>query len=194
MSKIISLFGTKKIFYGVDKAFQDEPLSDFHDKNLSFFTSRQDRNLDKLINVWKEDIFKKRSDSKLFITPISKDLRKFNIFNRKMLQRDKYIDDIKKSRMIILPGHKSELFCLAALEASELCIPLVTMGIGSLSERVEHGVTGLISNNYSEFSKNILDLYNNDHMWQEIKINLRLRRGNNSWNRAAQNFLKIITI
>ena len=59
--------------------------------------------------------------------------------------------------MIILPGHKAELFCLSALEASELCIPIVTMGIGSLAERVEHGVTGLIAKNERNFQVILLN-------------------------------------
>ena len=49
------------------------------------------------------------------------------------------------------PGHKGEVFCLAAEEAKELCIPIVTMGYGSLKERVDHGVTGYIAKNKNEF-------------------------------------------
>ena len=43
--------------------------------------------------------------------------------------------------------HKGEVFCLAAEEARELCLPIVTMGIGALRERVEHDITGYIANN-----------------------------------------------
>ena len=57
------------------------------------------------------------------------------------------IDDIKKSRIFLIPGHKAELFCLSAQEAKELCVPIVTLGIGSLSERVIHGKTGFIAKN-----------------------------------------------
>ena len=37
-------------------------------------------------------------------------------------------------------------------EGRELCVPIVTMGIGSLSERVEHGKTGFIAQNEKDFS------------------------------------------
>ena len=47
--------------------------------------------------------------------------------------------------MLLVPGHKAELYCLAAEEARELCVPIVTMGIGSLYERVEHEKTGYIA-------------------------------------------------
>ena len=64
-----------------------------------------------------------------------------------MVDRDELIKQLIMSRMIIFPGHKAELFCLAAEEARELCIPVVTLGIGSLSERVIHGKTGFIAKN-----------------------------------------------
>ena len=57
------------------------------------------------------------------------------------------VKDMLKSKVLLVPGHKSELFCIAAEEARELCIPIITLGIGSLSERVEHGVTGYIAKN-----------------------------------------------
>ena len=192
MSNIFSLFGNDIIYYGVEDIFQKTNLSDKIDNNLSFFTSRTDRNLDILIEIWKNDVFKNRSLSKLYVTPIKQDLKNYNIFNRPMLSKPEYINQILKSRMIILPGHKAELFCLAALEASELCIPVVTMGIGSLSERIEHNVTGLVSKNKSEFAKNILEMYQNHELWLKIRQNLISRRGQNTWNNAAKKFYKVL--
>ena len=49
------------------------------------------------------------------------------------------------------PGHKGEVFCLAAEEARELCLPIVTLGYGSLYERVIHNKTGYIAKNLDEF-------------------------------------------
>ncbi len=193
MSKIFSIYDTKIIEYGVDELFETKKISNDKDNNLAFFTSRQDRNLDILIEVWKKKIVKEDSNYKLLITPIEKNLEQFNIFNRKMLNRESFIDQILKSRMIILPGHKAELYCLSALEAAELCIPVVTMGIGSLSERVEHKITGLISKSKNDFAKDILEMYRNDDMWNEIRNNLISRRGQNSWTKAAKSFFKIIS-
>jgi len=192
MSKIFSIYGTDIINYGVDEIFESKKISNYNDNKISFFTSRQDRNLDILIDVWKENIFNKNFDYKLLITPIKENLEQYNIFNRKMLNKEAFIEQISKSRMIILPGHKAELYCLSALEASELCIPIVTMGIGSLSERVEHNITGLISKNKHNFAKDILEMYQNDHMWNEIRNNLISKRGQNSWLTASKKFFEII--
>ena len=46
---------------------------------------------------------------------------------------------------MLVPGHKGEVFCLAAEEARELCIPIVTLGYGSLYERVIHNKTGFLA-------------------------------------------------
>ena len=192
MSKIFSIYGTDIINYGVDEIFERKKITNYNDNKISFFTSRQDRNLDTLIGLWKENIFNKNLDYKLLITPIKENLEQYNIFNRKMLNKEAFIEQISKARMIILPGHKAELYCLSALEASELCIPVVTMGIGSLSERVEHNITGLISKNKRDFAKDILEMYQNDHMWNEIRNNLISKRGQNSWLKASNKFFEII--
>ena len=192
MSKVFSIFGSKIIDYGVDKIFEDKEILPYHNDKLSYFTSRQDRNLDILIDIWKNDIFEKKKNFTLHVTPINEDLRKYNIFNRSMLPRPDFINEISSARMIILPGHTAELYCLAALEALELCLPVVTMGIGSLSERVNHEFNGLISKNYKEFSNNIIELYENDTLWYRLRSNLIANRGKNSWFNAAKKFMEIV--
>ena len=192
MSKFFSLFGTRIIKYGIDSSFENVLLNNNINHNLSIFTSRQDRNLEILINVWINKVFKKKKDANLYITPKKENLTRYNIFNRKLSGRKKYIDDIVKSRLMLIPGHKAELYCLAASEASELCVPIITMGIGALSERVIHGETGLISKNEDDFGKHIIELYNNSTLWNQIRQNLIKKRGQNSWDKASQFFLETI--
>ena len=71
------------------------------------------------------------------------------------------------------PGHKGEVFCLAATEAKELCLPIVTMGYGALNERVEHGITGFIAMNQNEFINYSLDILNNDETYKKLKLLLK---------------------
>ena len=56
MSKIFSIYGTDIIDYGVDEIFETMKISNNKDNKISFFTSRQDRNLDILVEVWKENM------------------------------------------------------------------------------------------------------------------------------------------
>ena len=107
----------------------------------------------------------------------------------KSFQVGKFINQLVKSRVILLPGHKAELFCLAAEEARELCIPIVTLGIGCLKERVEHGVTGYIAKNKEEFSKYTLELFNDDIKWNSFRNNLLKRRSLRTWGKVANDLI-----
>ena len=192
MSKLFSIFGTRIIDYGLDNILLETKLDNNIDNKLSMFTSRPDRNLDLLIDIWKDNIYGNFNDLKLFITPINNDLTRYRIFNRGLLYKKDYIQELIKARVVILPGHKAELYCIAALEAQELCIPIVTMGIGSLRERVEHNVTGLIAENKKQFSDFIIDVFLNDDLWSDLRKNLLIKRGKKNWINASKGFLKTI--
>ena len=109
-----------------------------------------------------------------------------------MVDKNELINDIKNSRMMLVPGHKAELYCLAAEEARELCVPIVTLGIGSLRERVQHGKTGFIAKNIDEFTHYTLELFNNNNLWNEIRQNLFIMRGKYNWKLSAQKFKEVL--
>ena len=194
MSKLFAIYGTKTIDYGLDKVFIDKTVENNIENNLAMFTSRTDRNLDLLIDVWKSSIITKNNELKLYVTPVNNNLEKFGIFNRNFVDKNEFIKQLVKSRVILLPGHKAELYCLAASEAQELCLPIVTMGIGSLSERVEHYTTGLIAKNKKQFSDYIIEIFSNNELWLTFRNNLLSKRGQKTWFNATKNFLKIIKI
>ena len=97
--------------------------------------------------------------------------------------------DLLKSKILLIPGHKSELYCIAAEQAKELCLPIITLGIGALSERVEHGKTGFIAKNEKEFASYAIDLFNNPTIFSEVKNNLLLSRGKNNWKDVANKLI-----
>ena len=82
--------------------------------------------------------------------------------------------------------------CIAAEEARELCIPIVTLGIGSLTERVKHGITGFIAKNYEEFAYYTLKIFEDKILWKRLRNNLIKIRGTKKWNSVAINLLKQI--
>ena len=100
------------------------------------------------------------------------------------------IQDLIKSKVMLLPGHKAELYCIAAEEARELCIPIVTLGIGSLSERVDHGITGFIAKNTDEFANYTLKIFNDYDLWKKIRNNLIELRGTKKWAIVASNLVQ----
>ena len=192
-SKLISLFGTSILDLAVDDIFLNTKLSSHINLNQAIFTSRADRNSALLIKMWKEKIFPNYKNGKLLITPNNNKDFEYNISERKMKSQNHLINDLLNSRIFLVPGHKAELFCLAAEEARELCIPIVTMGIGSLYERVIHKKTGFIAKNEDEFAHYTLELFKNNKLWNKIRSNLLELRGSYNWSNASNNLLKIIT-
>lgn len=189
------MFGFFFMSYGVDQIFTKTKLLDFNliDKKQAIFTSRPDRNLELLIDLWTKQISPIFNQAKLLITPNTFDHKlNTNIYIRELGSRENMINDLLKSRMIILPGHKAELFCLAAEEARELCVPIVTLGIGSLSERVNHNKTGLVAKNKNEFVDFVIELFKNDKLWLSLRSNLIKLRNSRTWDCCAKELLKNI--
>tara|TARA_B100000427_G_scaffold325285_1_gene331861 strand:+ start:126 stop:1106 length:981 start_codon:yes stop_codon:yes gene_type:complete len=186
---LLRLYGYIKVNWGVDAIFINENVEKNQEMNNAIFTSHIDRNLDLLISIWKKNIFPFNKDKKLLITPIERKLDEYNIFNRTFGNKQNLISDLSKSRMLLIPGHKAELFCIAAEEARELCVPIVTLGLGCLGERVNHGETGFIAKNENEFSYYANLLFNDEQIWLKMRENLIKLRGTKKWENIALDFL-----
>ena len=187
---LLKLFGKINLQWAVDPLFLEAEIDDSNVENRAIFTSRRDRNLDILIDIWKKKIFPKNKSIKLFVTPSDLIENNFNIYSRNFDNKISLLKDMLKSKVLLVPGHKGELFCIAAEEARELCIPIITLGIGSLSERVEHGITGFIAKNNDEFAHFTLNIFNNYNLWKELRNNLLNLRGSKKWKTVASNLLK----
>ena len=186
---LLRMFGSEIISWSVDNIFINSELKE-PDPNKAIFTSYADRNLDLLTSIWINHIYHKNNKLKLFVTPNNKDNSKFNIYNRKFGTQKELLNDLIQSKVFLIPGHKAELFCIAAEEAKELCIPSVTLGIGALSERIIHNKTGFIAKNEKEFSNYTLELFSNINTWNEIRKNLISNRNKYNWRIVAENFFK----
>ena len=187
---LLRMFGFFNIDWAVDKIFLEADTNANVINNQAIFTSYSDRNLHLLIKIWKEYIFTQSNNIKLLITPVSSDYTKYNIYNRLFSDKSKLVSDILNSRIYLIPGHKAELYCIAAEEARELCVPIVTLGIGCLKERVNHGITGLIAKNEKEFADYTIQLFNDNVLWNNIKKNLLSLRGSKQWKNIAEQFIK----
>ena len=191
-----SFFGKKIIKLAADYEFINENIDkNFTAKKKAIFTTRSDRNLNFLLSSW-EKIVQRSSNSELYINPpynLSEKESQMNVKLRVKSDKNKLIDELKNSRVMLNPGHKGEVFCLAAIEAKELCLPIVTMGYGALKERVEHGVTGYIANNQNEFIDYSLDILNNDETYKKFRNNLFNKRGMRTYKNVAEDLINIIT-
>jgi len=189
---LLKLFGTINLNWAVDPLFLKTELNENLIENRAIFTSRRDRNLDMLIKLWMKKIFPKNKSVKLYTTPSELIDNNYNIFERNFGDKKLMIQDLVKSKVLLLPGHKAELYCIAAEEARELCIPIITLGIGSLSERVEHGITGFIAKTPEEFADYTLKIFNDENLWKDLRNNLIKLRGTKKWDKVAFNLLSQI--
>lgn len=183
------VFGSEIINWAVDDDCINAKIKNKIDKDKALFTSYPDRNLNKLISTWINYIHVKNKQIKLYTTPTNNNFSKYNIFNRKLVNRKIFIEEMLNTRVFLIPGHVAELYCITAEEAKELCIPIVTFGIGALSERVEHGKTGFIAKNEKEFAHYTIELFTNNSRWNELRSNLINMRNSNNWDIATNNFL-----
>ena len=194
-SFLTSLFGKKILKLAPDYEFIYEKIDINHipDKNC-IFTTKSDRNLDILLEAWSK-IYLLNKDAKLIVNPpykISSELSIQNVKLRNKGEKQDLIKDLKNSKLMLIPGHKGEVFCLAAEEARELCIPIVTMGYGSLYERVEHNKTGYIAKNINEFVHYTHKLLNDEDLYLKFRKNLFNLRNSSNYTNVADDLLKII--
>tara|TARA_B100001057_G_scaffold446760_1_gene485631 strand:- start:1015 stop:2016 length:1002 start_codon:yes stop_codon:yes gene_type:complete len=190
-----SFFGKKTIPITVDPKFLSVKINlDYLPKKQVLYNIRSNRNLDRLIKIWIDKIFPYENNSKLYITPnlinYSDFLKSKNIFLRKIGSRKDMINELNEYRALTYLGHKSDIFTLTAEEAIKLCLPVVTFGIGSLSERVEHNKTGFIANSDEEFAKFTIKLLNDDNFYLDFKKNMFKKRNENNWSFIANEWIE----
>ncbi|MFL2887233.1 MAG: glycosyltransferase [Candidatus Pelagibacter sp.] len=192
-----SPFGKEIIHIAVDYDFINTKIDEnYLPYKNAIFSTRSDRNLNFLLKCW-ESIKVKTGNSNLFINPpflINEKYRNLDVKLRTKGHKSDLIKDLLNSKVMLVPGHKGEVFCLAAEEARELCLPIVTMGYGSLKERVEHGVTGFIANNEKEFIDYSIQLLNDDNLYYKIKKNLIKKRNSRNYKNVAHDLIKILKI
>ena len=194
-SFLTSIFGKKIIKLAPDYEFINETVDINHiPEKKCIFTTKSDRNLNILIKAWNH-LYSLNNDAKLLINPpinLSADLLKKNIQVRNKGEKKDLIRDLKSSKIMLVPGHKGEVFCLAAEEARELCLPIITLGYGSLYERVEHNKTGFIAKNLSEFVNYSHKLLNDNELYLKLRTNLFKLRNSRNYINVADDLLSLI--
>jgi glycosyltransferase involved in cell wall biosynthesis len=84
---------------------------------------------------------------------------------RGSVSRDQLGRELREARVMLIPGVADETFCLAAAEATASGVPLVTLGIGALAERVRDGETGFLVADGKAFSEAAIRLMRDDNLW-----------------------------
>ena len=98
---------------------------------------------------------------------------------------DAVLARLAHTRVVLAPGHVSETFCLAAAEAIAMGVPVVTLGIGSLKERVRDGVDGFVCANYAEMAARTRALLTDDALWLRMHAAGVATRVGRDWKSVA---------
>tara|TARA_B100001245_G_scaffold213633_1_gene179647 strand:- start:133 stop:1137 length:1005 start_codon:yes stop_codon:yes gene_type:complete len=197
-SFLTSFHGKKMIPITVDPKFLNIDIDlNYLPKKKVVYNIRSNRNLDWLLDIWSKKIFPFNKDFELYITPniinYSDKLRAQNVFLRKIGSRSEMIEELKEYRALTYLGHKSDIFTLTCEESAKLCLPLITFGIGSISDRVQHNETGFLAKNDQEFADYTIKLLNNNDFYLDLRKKMHQIRHKNSWvdiaNQWVKNFL-----
>jgi glycosyltransferase involved in cell wall biosynthesis len=78
------------------------------------------------------------------------------------------VKELATVRVQLIPGHRDETYCLAAAEAAAAGVPIVTLGTGSLPERVRDGKTGFIARGREAFVTGVVGLLSDDRLWNAM--------------------------
>ena len=133
-------------------------------KNLFVWSVQRKLGLDELINVWKKKIYSLNSNCELHIFGVNyknNKLIKYNIFCHGRIPRQKLLNFYKKSIGMICLGY-DETFCLNAIEAMKMGLPIVSLGKTALNEIIEDKKNGYLIDNINNIDKPIFNLINLD--------------------------------
>ena len=133
-------------------------------KNLFVWSVQRKLGLDELINVWKKKIYSLNSNCELHIFGVNyknKKQIKYNIFCHGKIPRQKLLNFYKKSIGMICLGY-DETFCLNAIEAMKMGLPIVSLGKTALNEIIEDKKNGYLTDNIDNIDKPIFNLINLD--------------------------------
>ena len=71
-----------------------------------------------------------------------------------------------------------------------MCMPVVTFGIGSVSDRVIHDKTGFIVKSDQEFAEYTLKILDDDNFYLSLKKKMHTLRHKNHWNDIVDMWIK----
>ena len=134
--------------------------TDFKNKKIVWSVQRE-KGLDKIIEIWIRKINKLQPDAELHIFTSSilniDNLKKYNVYFHGKISREKLLNFYKQSFGMICLGY-DETFCLNAIEAMKMGLPVISLGETALNELIINNKNGLKVNNFKNIDRSILKL------------------------------------
>lgn len=161
------------IEHGIDATFLQPPASSTAPPPIAVFASQPGRNLDMVLSAWREYIRPRLPKARLRLyfprSTMSDGLSaEEGIEIAGSVSKPQLAEAYRGARVMIYPGHKEETFCNAAAEAIASGVPVATMGIGALAERVRDGVDGFVAPTVAEMAEGAFRVLSDDALWARM--------------------------
>lgn len=192
-SRLLPFSQRSTIYHGVSDVFRNAAPS-AGQKKIAVWVSQPQRGLKETLDIWTTHIFPRVPDAEFHIFGRVEDhlgpgmarFGEFGVIFHKRASMAELATFYRTARMMIFPGARDETFCLAAAEAQCVGLPVVTRGIGALSERVKHGVNGIIARTDIEVGAAAVRLFNDDELWSMLHQGALCERVTLDWRNAAR--------
>jgi len=184
------------IGHGVAEFFQ--PDRDEIPDPVMVWTSSPHRGLRRVLDLWVDKIAPRVPGGRFLITAQASsvgvdeaELKRAGVEFIGRQPQETLADLLRSARVMFYPGYEDETFCIAAAEAICSGVPVVTQGIGSLSERVRDGQTGYIRHTDEELCEAVVRLLTDDAEWLRMQPYCKEERANRSWDAVADRWIEL---
>jgi hypothetical protein len=187
-------FASRRILHhGLSEAYLGTPERTEVPRRNALFFSQPYRGLEWLAELWRARIHPACPEAEFHVfAPKAHQTNDWlapfeaaGIRRRGSVSKAELREAMADARVLLIPGHKDETFCLAATEATASGLPLVTRGIGALAERVRDGETGFLAPEPDVFAARTLDLLTDDGLWRRQHRAALADPGLRTWDAAA---------
>jgi hypothetical protein len=179
--------------YGLSARVLSAPIASTPPPPHALFTSQAYRGLRGLIAMWQSHIAPRLPNATFTAYIAEQDVPAYqalathpSITIEPRIGNDAILARLLQTRLLLAPGHVSETFCLAAAEAMALGVPVATLGVGSLKERVRNGVDGVICKDFATLAVCATDILTNDTLWTRLHTGAVSTRLGRSWQDIAR--------
>lgn len=192
-------FRSRKIIgHGISDIFRYQPRN--IPAPIVVWSSQPQRGLSRILRIWVKKIAPEVPTAKFLVfTRLPKDteysaeqLGKAGVVLMPRVSQNDLAEHLRQARIMIYPGYEDETFCSAAAEAICCGVPVITEGIGSLSERVTHEKTGISCKGDSAIASWAVRLLTDDHLWQAMQPHCAAESENLRWESVAEEWIRHI--
>jgi glycosyltransferase involved in cell wall biosynthesis len=178
--------------YGLSSRILHAPARTTPPPPTALFTSQAYRGLRDVLGLWQREVAPAIPAAQLTALIAAADVPAYRAIATQpgvtvapRIANEAVMARLLQTRVLLAPGHVSETFCLAAAEAIALGVPVITLGIGSLKERVRDGIDGFVCRDTAEMAARTRALLTDDALWSRMQRAGIATRAGRSWRDVA---------